>query len=214
MGGGVWIDRTYNRARKRRPRSHTISGWQRIRNALFLVQRRHASLCIENPHAACIICKTPSITVHGQRNTPRGERVQPIRRGYTSLPILRTCTYIFHVFHFLFCSVVPRGIQERGIWKSKRYRGDSSYTPNERQISTRSVLNLPCTKVSFPRKGRNLHPLLLAYRIFASIRNTVDFDRNDFPNGGRRMRAERRNVRHADSGALITHCSPERSLLP
>lgn len=39
-------------------------------SALLLVRRRHASLCIENPYAACIICKTPSITVRDGRNTP------------------------------------------------------------------------------------------------------------------------------------------------
>lgn len=56
--------------------------------ALLSVRQRHASLCIENPHAACIICKTSSITVRGERNTP-GRRVRD-RPGITAA-LLYTC---------------------------------------------------------------------------------------------------------------------------
>lgn len=52
--------------------THHCQIYRMTAHALLLVRRRHVSLCIENPYAACIICKTSSITVRGEDecNTP------------------------------------------------------------------------------------------------------------------------------------------------
>lgn len=58
--------------------------------ALLLVRRRHVSLCIENPYAACIICKTPSITVRAV-GVIRRSASPPLDRQYNCRALLYIC---------------------------------------------------------------------------------------------------------------------------